>query len=49
MLDCVSLAASDSVAPERVEVLDFCFFLDFLAFLRLAFFLLPVDLLVDLS
>ena len=49
VLDCVSLAASDSVAPERVEVLDFPFFLDFLALLRLAFFLLPVDLLVDLS
>ena len=49
LLDCVSLAASDSVALEGVEVLDFPFFLDFLAFLRLAFFLLLIDLLVDLS
>ena len=47
VLECVSLAASDSVVTERAEVVGF--FLDFLAFLRLAFFLLPFNLLVDLA
>ena len=48
VLECVSLAASDSVVTERAEVV-FGFLLDFLAFLRLAFFLLPFNLLVDLA
>ena len=44
-LECASLAASDSVVAERTEV--FSFFLDFFAFWRLVFFLLPFFFLVD--